>query len=154
MSKIEDIRDAMIAKVETALGAGWRRLPNAYVVEENTYLQLQKGYAVRTDAGLNLELTVTPRCGVMYERIFTVILIRQMTATQNNVTARDGIDQLLQDDIEALHKAFELDHTLGGIAVICTVVGDTGINFIDAERLKFLQTEINLRVQYHFNPSS
>ena len=153
MSKIEEVRDAIITQIETVLTPGWRRLPNAYVVDQNTYLQLQKGYAVRTDSGLNTERTLTPLCGVTWERIFSIILVRQMLATQNNVDDRDAVDQALLDDIEALHKAFELNHTLGGIVISCTVVSDTGLNFIDAERLKFLSTEISLRVEYHFNPS-
>jgi len=153
MSKISDIRDAIVDKIEATLTSGWRRLPNAYVIDQNTYLQLQKGFAVRSDSGLNTERLITTQCGVTWERIFTIILVRQMTSTQNNVDSRDAIDQALLDDIESLHKSFELDHSLGGKAITCIPVSDSGVNFIDAERLKFLSTEINLRVEYIFDPN-
>lgn len=153
MSKIAQVRTKIITQIETALGAGWRRLPNAYVIDQNTYLQLQKGYGVRTDSGLNTERYVTTQCGVTWERIFTIILVRQMTATQNNVEARDAIDVALEEDIENLHKAFELNHSLDGEVIKCVPSGDSGVNFIDAERLKFLSTEVNLRVEYVFDPN-
>lgn len=153
MTKIADIRDAILAELSTQLGPTWRRLPNAYVVEKNTYLQLQKGYAVRADSGLNTERFITVQCGVTWERIFTIILVRQMTAMQNNVDARDAIDEALLDDIELIHKSFELNHSLNGNAIKCIAIGDSGVNFIDAERLKFLSTEINLRVEYQFDPN-
>jgi hypothetical protein len=154
VSTISEIRDAIQAQAATTLGAGWRILPNPYVIDQNTYLQLQKGYAIRSDSGLNTERYITSQCLVTWERIFTIVLVRQMTATQNNVDARDAIDQALLDDIESLHKAFELNHSLGGKAIKCIPVSDIGINFIDAERLKFLSTEINLRVEYQFDPNT
>ena len=153
MSKISDVRDEILSILDTILPAasGWRRLPNPYVIDQNTYLQLQKGYAVRSDAGLNTERVITNQCEVTWERIFTIIVVRQMTATQNNVDSRDAIDQSLLDDIELIHKTFELNHALNGKAIKCIPVSDSGVNFIDAERLKFLSTEINLRVEYKFD---
>ncbi len=155
MSKIEDVRDEIITILGTILptASGWRRLPNPYVIDQNTYLQLQKGFAVRTDSGLNTERFITNQCAVTWERIFTIIIVRQMTATQNNVDSRDAIDQDLLDDIELIHKTFELNHALNGQAIKCIPISDTGVNFIDAERLKFLSTEINLRVEYQFDPN-
>lgn len=154
MSKIEAIRTAIITELTTnVFDSTWRRLPNPYVIDQNTYLQLQKGYAVRTDAGLNTERFITNQCSVTWERLFTIILVRQMFATQNNVDARDAIDLELQEDIELIHKKFELNHSLNGEAIKCIPVGDTGVNFIDAERLKFLSTEVNLRVEYQFDPN-
>lgn len=155
MTKISDVRDEIVTILDSILpvASGWRRLPNPYVIDQNTYLQLQKGFAVRTDSGLNTERLITNQCAVTWERIFTIIIVRQMTATQNNVTSRDAIDQDLLDDIELIHKTFELNHALNGKAIKCIPVSDTGVNFIDAERLKFLSTEINLRVEYQFDPN-
>lgn len=149
MSKITNIYDAIITEIQTDLPT-YKRLPNPYVVDSNTYLQLQNGFGLAIGPGNDTQRYVG--CLVTWERVFTIILVKQVTSTQNNLGSRELIEKSLLDDHDTLRKAFYLNSTLGGEAIKSTVLDDGGIQFLDAERLKFLSLEMNLYVEYQEPP--
>jgi hypothetical protein len=151
MSKIEDIYGAVVDVIEDNL-TGYIRLPNPYAVEANTYLHLRKGFGVALGPGTDTERYTG--CLVTWQRVFTIILVNQITTTPNNTAEREIIEKDLLDDHDVLRKKFYLDSTLGGKSIKATITDDQGIAFIDADRLKFLSIEMSLVVEYQEDPNS
>lgn len=145
--KIEDIYDAIVTEIETQLTT-YRRMPNPYFVEENTYLQLQKGYGVRIDSGRDTERYVG--CLVTWERLFTIILVNQITTTQNNIGARELIEKGILVDHDTLIRAFYANNTLTGQGIKAWISDDSGIIpvSIGSNQAKFFQMELSLNVEY------
>ena len=152
MTVIASIKSAVIAQCETSLGATWKRISNPYDIEGNSYLQLQKGFGVVTGPGTNTERYVG--CLVTWERQFTIILVKKMATTQNNIDMRDDIEIELLDAHDVLRKAFHLNKNLGGLAIDVDVSFDDGMVFVDTDRLKFLSLPINLAVEYQEDPNT
>ena len=148
-TKIEDIYDAIVTTIEGELTT-YRRLPNPYAPETSTFLQLQQGYGLAVGPGRDTERYVG--CLVTWERVFTILLVNQITATQNNIDSRVIIEKDLLIAHDLLRKAFYNNSTLGGEAIKTTVSDDGGFQFLDAERLKFLTLEINLITEYQEAP--
>lgn len=149
MIKIENVYDALADLVETAL-TGYARLPNAYVIEQNTYLQLRKGYALAVSPGVNTQRYVG--CLTSWERNFTLTLINQVTTTQNNLGSRELLEKALLDDHEKILSAMENEVSLGGVVIKSTVVSDNGISFIDTDIQKFFSMTIEIFTEYQYDP--
>lgn len=151
MALIENIYDECVNIIEAQLPT-YIRIPNPYVIDINTNLHLQKGFGIAVGPGTDTQRFVG--CLVSWERVFSIILVKQVTTTQNNTIQREVIEKDLLEDHDKLRKAFYLNSTLGGIAVKSTVIGDNGINFIDGEKLKFLGIVMDLFVEYLEDPNT
>lgn len=149
MSKISDIYDAIANVVEGTL-TNYVRLPNAYQVEKNTYLQLKKGYALSISSGSNTQRYVD--CLTTWERSFTLTIINQVTTTQNNLASRELLEKSILDDHELVLKAFENDPSLSGTAIKSILLTDGGVNYIDAELTKFFTIDLEITTEYQFDP--
>jgi len=144
-SRIEEIYDALATVIETALPA-YVRFPNPYVITENTYLHMKSGFGLAIGPGTDTERLVG--CQLSWQRSFTVVLVKQVTTTQNNTALREGIEKDILDDHDALRKAVYANSTLGSRAIKTTLISDGGVNFIDGDRLKFLSMEIEIVTEY------
>lgn len=150
-TKIEEIYDYCVDVIAAEL-PDYMRLPNPYVIDINTNLQLRKGFGIAVGPGTDTERFVG--CLVSWERVFSIVIVKQVTTTQNNTDQREVIEKDLLVAHDALRKAFYLDSTLGGKAIKSTIIGDNGINFIDGERLKFLGIVMDLFVEYLEDPNT
>ncbi len=150
-TKIATIYDKIVTLVEANL-TGYRRLPNPYVIDSNTYLHLKQGFGIAIGPGNDTQRYVG--CLVTWERQFNITLVREVIALQNNTDARETLEKEFLDDHDALRKAFYLGSSLDGEAIKSTVLSDSGISFIDGENKKFLALELNLFVEYQENPNS
>lgn len=150
-TKIETIYDAIVDKIEGQLTSA-KRLPNPYVMDENSFLMMDEGFGVAIGPSEDTNRSVG--CIITCRREFIVRLVRKVTTTQNNITSRETIEKDILVDHDLLRKAFYLDTSLGGEAMISTIQGDSGINFIDGERLKFLAIDLFLLVEYQENPNA
>lgn len=150
MSKITDIYDAITAQLSTTL-TGYVRIPNPYVVEENVYLLLQKGYGVAVGPGDDTERYTG--CLMSWRRDFTVVVVNQITTTENNTDSRMVLEKSILDDHDKLIKAFWNNSSLGGNAIKSSITSDSGINFIDADKRKFFGFEMILEVEYQQDPN-
>lgn len=144
-TKIEDIYDALASVVEAAL-PDYVRFPNPYVITENTYLHMKSGYGLAIGPGRDTERLVG--CQLSWERGFSVVLVKQMTVTQNNTDKRVLIEKEIIADHDALRKAIYSNSTLSGNAIKTTLISDGGVNFIDGDRLKFLSMEMEILTEY------
>lgn len=145
MTKISDIYDAIVLKIETALPT-YARLPNPYDIEDNSAVILRKAYGIAIGGGVNTERFVG--CLTTWSRDFTVGLVTQVVNLQNDALNRALIEKALLDAHRSLLLAFETDPSLGGIAIKCVVVDDTGISYLAGERGKFVAIELGLSVEY------
>jgi hypothetical protein len=62
--------------------------------------------------------------------------------------ARELIETGLLISHDTLRKEIYKDTTLGGLCITAAVVSDSGIQFIDGDRLKFLAIELTVSVEY------
>lgn len=149
-TKIEDIYDAMVAKLVANLPATYKRLPDPYNPPANTYLNLEQGYGIAIGPGENTNRTVS--CLSTWRRTFTIIIVNQVTATPNDTGSRVLVEKGLLVDQDSIFRAFEKDVTLGGIAMQTAVLGDSGIQSLEAELLRFQFIETILEVEYEQIP--
>ena len=150
MSKIEDIYDALVGLVATELPE-YMRFPNPYVIDTNTFLHQRAGFGVSIGPGTDTERYLG--CLITWQRDFNVTIVRQIMTTQNNTSLRAGIEKEILDDHDKLRKAIYLGNTLSGNAIKSTLIADSGLNFIDGDRLKFLSMEMTVSVEYEETPS-
>jgi hypothetical protein len=148
-TKIEEIYDAICDILETSL-SDYKRITNPYELTENSFLLLGKGYGIAIGPGTDTERYVG--CLITERRSFAISIIRRMETTQNNLDKRVMIEKDILIDHDVLRKAFYNDSTLGSKAIKSTITDDSGINFIDSDRLKFLAIELNLEVEYQESP--
>ena len=144
-SKVEDIYDQIVTICSSTLPA-FKRLPNPYELTENTFLRLENGFGVSVGPGVNENRFVG--CFTTWERSFLITLVKKVSTSQNNLDLRQTIEKDILVAQDLVQKAFYANHTLSGNAVTSTVSDDSGINFIDGDRLKFLGLEINILVKY------
>lgn len=150
MSKIQDIYDALITVISGQL-PDYTRLPNPYAIEENTFMHMRSGFGISIGPGTDTERYLG--CLVSWQRDFTVTLVRQVFTTQNNTALRADLEKDILDDHDNLMKAIYNNSTLSGKAIKTTAVADSGLSFIDGERLKFLAMEVTVQVDYEDNPN-
>jgi hypothetical protein len=150
LSQIETIYDALVALVAAEL-PDYMRFPNPYVIDTNTFLHQRSGFGVSIGPGTDTERYLG--CLVTWQRDFNVTLVRQITTTPNNTALRSAIEKEILDDHDKLRKAIYLSNTLSGNAIKSTLIADSGLNFIDGDRLKFLALEMTVQIEYEESPS-
>lgn len=151
MSAVTDIYDAIVTKITSAV-SDYKRIPNPYDVEANTFLHLRNGFGIEIGPGFNTERFVS--CISTWQRTYNIILVKQVLTTQNNTPIRVAIEKDILDDQNTLFKAFEIDPTLGGKVIKTVVQSDSGIAFLAFDNAKFLSMQILIDVEYQENPST
>lgn len=150
-TKIENIISAIQTQMATSL-SDYKIIPNAYDLDAVGFLNLgPQSYSIGVGAGRDTERYIG--CHITWERLFFVSMIRQVTTTENNTTERRVIEKDILADHDIIRKAFYNNSTLSGEAIKTTVVSDSGIRFLDGDRLKFLQLDLDVLVEYQENPS-
>lgn len=147
-TKIEQIYDAIVDIIEAQLPSH-KRLPNPYEITENAFLRLDLGFGVSIGPGVDTQRYTG--CLISWQRSFPITLVRRMATTENNIDLREKIEKDLLIDHDLLRKVFYTNTTLNQTATTSTVLDDSGVNFIDGDRLKFIAIELNLLVEYEEN---
>lgn len=150
MTKISDIYDALASVVSAEL-PDYMRFPNPYVIDTNTFLHQRAGFGIAIGAGSDTERYLG--CLVTWQREFSITLVRQVLTTQNNTSVRVALEKEILEDHDKLRKAIYNNSTLSGNAIKTTLVADSGLNFIDGDRLKFLALEMTVSTEYEEPPS-
>lgn len=143
MTKISDIYNEVVDVLETNLPE-YIRMPNPYVATENTYRHLRKSYGLAVGPGFD---TKRETCKINWQRTFSILLVKQMVATQNDTGVRELIEQELLDMHDVLRKQF-YNSSLGGNAYNVGISADSGIFFIDGDKLQFIGIELSLDLEY------
>ena len=147
MSKISDIYDALVSKIETALPT-YTRIPNPYDIGENPDVLLDAAYGIAVGAGTNTQRFVG--CATTWEREFTIGLITQKVNLENDTLGKASIEKALLENHKTLLLALEADPSLGAICIKSYMISDAGIQYLEGEgdRGKFLALEVSLVVEY------
>ena len=145
MSKVTTVYNALQALIEANL-TSYSKIPNPYVVDDNVALLLTKGYGIGYGAGENTERQVG--CFLSINRLFTVVLVNQVTVTENNLTGISSLEKALMEDAVTLLDALEQDADLQGNSIKAVYRSDSGIGFIDSELGKYLLLEIEVGIEY------
>ena len=153
MSKISQIYDAWITLIEASLPA-YARITNGLDPSSTPSVVLRKGYAFIPREGNNTNRFI---CGVRsYSRVFEVILVNQITATENNTTSWDNLIKSIHEDFKSLFASIENSTTLNDITNglgNSRLVSDSGIEFTGAgETNKYFQIGITVETEYFENP--
>lgn len=149
-TKISTIYDNLTAVVVAAL-PDYMRFPNPYAIDANTFIHQRAGFGVSIGPGVDTQRYLG--CLITWQREFTVSLVRQVTTTQNNTSVRAGIEKEILDDHDILRKAIYNGSTLSGQAIKTTLISDSGLSFIDGDRMKFLALEMLISVEYEESPT-
>lgn len=130
-TKVSQIYDAIVAKIPTVLTTSLQ-LSNAYEVERNDGLTLNAGFAVAIGDGRNQKTEMTSQ--LRQQRTFSVMLTRQIAATEHDASTSDTIAKQLAEDAYALVKALHQDGSINGAASgLCTDLlfeGDSGVTLL------------------------
>lgn len=145
MTKISSIIDELGTFVGGLLPSK-TRLPNPYDILENPEILLRNGYGIALADGANSNRLVS--CKLSVQRTFTIILTKQITTTENNVTQLLDIEKSLYEEHYTLIKAVEEPITLGGNAAQVRFTDDPGTAFVSAERGKYYILSPNVLVEY------
>ena len=143
-TKIADIYDAIVTVCEQSL-SGYFRLANPYELDENAFLRLESGYGVAIGPGLDANLFTG--CLGSWERVYTISVVKRLTTTDHNIAAKSLIEKSLLDDHRMLSRAF-YNNNLGGRVHKCYITDDTGLTFVDGDRLKFVALQMSLLTEY------
>lgn len=130
MSKISTIHDAIVTLVSTNLST-YDQLPNPYRPELNNELYLQKGFGVAVGAGQRTDRLIS--CQLSWERIFQIVLTKQITTTAQNLSQLETISKDLLEDHFTILDALEKDTTLTQTAINSRIISDAGIEFLEIE---------------------
>lgn len=154
MSKISLIYDAYITLIEASL-TGYARITNGLDPSNASSVVLKRGYAVIPREGSNTERQI---CGKRsYLRVFEVILVNQITATESNTASWDSLIKSLHEDVSTLFNEFEKSSTLNDITNglgNTKMVSDSGIDFTESQnRSKYFQISLVVETEYFENLS-
>lgn len=154
MTKITQIYDAIVSKIESTMPA-YKRMPNAYFVEDNNDLVMRKGFAVAIREGTQRSADIT--CGrYIWERFYEVILSNVYHVNENDADARGAAEIALLEDRELVFKAFRQDIQLtNGTATVNTIdsdfQSDGGIEFLQGTKTRHLVLRLDLFTLYEDN---
>lgn len=149
MSKISLIYDSYITLIEATLPA-YARITNGLEPSNTPSTVLKKGYAFIPREGTNTERQI---CGKRsFLRTFEIVLVNQITATENNTASWDALIKSLHEDVRALFNDIEKSSTLNDITNglgNTKFVSDSGIEFTATDaKSKYFQISLVVETEY------
>ena len=145
MSKISTVYDAMLTRLGV-LYPNKTRIPNPYNIEDNNDNFLIDGFGLIVDSS-----AVQPHefCNFNVERTFTVILTREMIATDSDETKYDSVAKLLLEDVYTLQKDFYNVNQLASEASIeqISLGPSSGVSEIFSGKINHLSIETSFLIQ-------
>jgi len=148
MSQISTAYDNFLARVAAVLtsGNGWKQVPNAYAIEKNPEPYLNQGYAVGFGAGTNTKRLQSRTVSVARE--FFVTICRVNDNLEDEVTGIQTAEKALLEDLKLLIADMETNQTLNAGEILCSYVGDGGIESVDGETREILSIKANFLIEY------
>lgn len=148
MSKISDIYDGLHTLISGTL-TSYTQLTNPYQREDNSNLFLEKGYGLAVSSGVNTNRKIGGKKS--YQRSFLLVLTNLLPVTTHDTDAKETAEKALLEDHASLITAFEQNPTLTNNAALSIALNDDGIEFLDADRMKYISLEIDITVEYFEN---
>ena len=145
MSKITEIVEKMHEVIHTILPT-YARMPNPYVVAENSALLMRSGYGVGISGGINTN-RVIPNV-VSIDRTFEIVLVNQIDATPNDTVIIENEEKQILEAAFAVTSWFEKNPTLEIDCINSRYLSDSGIEFIDLGLQRYHQLTLEIGVEY------
>lgn len=142
---ITTVYDALAAFVLETLPA-YKKLANPYKHEDNPSVILKKGFGIKIKSGTNSKRFV----GQLHstKRTFTVILTCEMLTTEGNSAQWRAAELGIMEDAQALICAIHTSSTVAEATTNAEWTEDSGIDFVDGDRCRYLTTEIGFAIEY------
>lgn len=147
MSQFSTVYDAFVDLVEAAIDTDYRRIPNPYVPESTNKIYLRRAWGLLVGPGVRVNEEIGCNL-VTYERIFQVVMVRQITTTHHDLGQREALEKELMEEIIKLAHALEENPTLGGVCVKIDNNGDSGIEFFSVADLRYYSCSIDILTKY------
>lgn len=147
-TKVSSVYDALVTLIGTTLSS-YTKIMNPYIPEDNAEIFMVKGYGVGFGAATNTERLLACKLSVL--RNFKVVLINQVVVTDHDELGHAALEKSILEDSIKILSALETDTTLNGNAVKSKYVTDSGIEFLEGDRTKYLLLEIDVEIEYFEN---
>lgn len=149
MSKVSDIKIYLSNLTGTTL-SDFFKLPDTLVLEDNTNLMLEKGYAVQIGPSEN-DTSSFCQGELLISRQYVIRLTNDYVPNMDP-DFREGIELALMESIHLLIVALQADFELGGNAIDAMPTGDSGIDYLISEDGKQeITAALNVQVRYSEN---
>ncbi len=145
MSMVTDIITKLHEIVGTTLPT-YSRMPNPYVISDNSALLMSKGYGIGSGPAVNTNRVIPNQVSI--DRTFEIVLVNQIEALQT-----DAVDIELEEK-EILEAAFSLvsylekNPELGIGCINSRYIADSGISFIETDLQRYHQLTLEVGVEY------
>jgi hypothetical protein len=144
-TKVTSVYDALVTLIGTTLST-YTKIINPYIPEDNSELFLVKGYGVGFGNGENTERQLSCKLSVL--RTFKVILVNQVVLTDHDELGHASLEKTILEDSIKILSALETNTTLNGNAIKSIYRTDSGIEFLEGDRSKYLLLEIDIECEY------
>lgn len=147
MGAISNIYDGLITLIE-ANTTNYVRLADAYDIENNDILRIEKGYSLGFLVGSNTNRYLTGD-KLTLERSFNLTFTNLYTAIETDPTTRATIEKQFMEDAYDVWKALEVVSHLGGTQVAnARYNSDDGIQYLFDENIKAITIVSEISVEY------
>lgn len=150
MSGVSTVHVALKSLITTTL-TGYSRI-NAYQLQNNPDLMLDKGYGISYGPGTNTNRQVG--CHLSVSRAFLVLLTKQVTTMEYDEDGMTELEKSLLEDSILLVKAIEDNPTLAtsagqdGPAMSAIWESDEGIEFLEGKSGSYLLCQMTFNIEY------
>lgn len=122
-------------------------LPDPSTLENNPTIYLSDGYSVSLGPGA--EETLGYKVATTYNREIIVSITKQINDSELTATSRHAVEKNLIDERNNIIKLVKTTPDVLELALGVKYLSDTGINFLEAEKSKFL--EITMTFEFIYN---
>lgn len=130
MSKVSDIYEALLDVLEAQLPS-YTRIPNAYDAGATPEPMLRKAYGIGFGPSSNTNRVVG--CQMSVARTFDVLIVRQVTTTENNTAARAALEKEVFEAQKLVIAAIENNPSLSQTCANAAFVSDSGLDFVTGQ---------------------
>jgi len=145
MSKVVDIKTALGTLIEATI-SGYTQLADAYQADDNSSLDLLKGYSIGFGPSENVQ---DEWCmgEVHQRRQFQVTLTNGYWPDLDADKREDMECDLMNDEFDVI-SAIQSDITLTGVSISSAFISDNGIEYLIGDQKQFIIIEMTVLVDY------
>ena len=144
MTSISNIRAALETMIDGVV-TGYTKIANPYELEKISNVILRKGYGIAFGPGAN---TNRELCQMSVDREFSVVLTREVAATEHDADGRETVEKAIFEDQHLIIKAIEADASVGGTASRGRYISDGGIEYVGIENSRYYALVSNFAIEY------
>lgn len=149
MSVISTAYDALVDRIEAVLDVeanNYRRIGNPYNIEDNSEIELRKGYGIAALSAINTNRHVA--CQFSIERTFEIVLTRHFTGRLDDADGRVDVEKELLEAQYLIVNDLEQDPSVGGTSMFTRFVGDSGIEYVAGDQSRFIVLRSQFALEY------